>query len=184
MDNIILNEVVLKSGEKLILRQPIEDDAEAIIKYLNQVGGESDNLLFGKDEFHLTIEQEREFIRRLRENPNSLMIVGIINDSVVSIAQIGCQQRSRIAHNSDLAISVKKDYWGKGIGTAVMQELIRFAKEHSVIKNVNLGVKASNHTAIKLYEKLGFEKVGVHKDYFNINGVYDDLILMDLYLNK
>jgi hypothetical protein len=28
----------------------------------------------------------------------------------------------------------------------------------------------------------GFEKVGVHKDYFNINDNFNDEILMDLYL--
>jgi RimJ/RimL family protein N-acetyltransferase len=43
-------------------------------------------------------------------------------------------------------------------------------------------VKASNFKAIKLYEKLGFEQIGTHKNYFNINGEYDDEILMDLYL--
>lgn len=63
-----------------------------------------------------------------------------------------------------------------------MNELIRFAKEHDTIKNISLGVKASNHNGIKLYEKLGFVKVGVHKNFFNINGVFDDEILMDLYL--
>lgn len=184
MGDGFLKEIILKNGEKLILRRPKEDDAEAIINYLNQVGGESDNLLFGKDEFHYNVEQEKEFIRKLNNDPNTLMIVGIIDDNIVSFAQIGAHQRKRTAHNSDLAISVKKQYWNKGIGSAAMQELINFAKNNSIIKNINLGVKASNDTAIRLYKKFGFSEVGVHKDYFNINGVYDDLILMDLYLQK
>lgn len=49
---------------------------------------------------------------------------------------------------------------------------------------IHLGVKASNSAAIKLYEKFGFVKIGVRKDYFNVNGTFDDLILMDLYLSK
>lgn len=65
-----------------------------------------------------------------------------------------------------------------------MEELIHFANNHNIIKNIGLGVKASNENAIRLYEKLGFVKVGYHKDYFKINGIYDDLILMDLYLDK
>jgi len=184
MENNILREVILKSGETLILRQPTEDDAEAMIKYLNQVGGESDNLLFGKDEFYLTVEHEKEFISKLRQNPNSLMILGILNFSIVSIAQISCLSKKRISHNCEIAISVMKQHWNKGIGSAVMEELIRFANNHENIKNVHLGVKAGNYKAIALYEKFGFVKVGVRKDYFNVNGIYDDLILMDLYLNK
>ncbi|CRZ34784.1 RimJ/RimL family protein N-acetyltransferase [Herbinix hemicellulosilytica] len=180
----LLREVTLKTGEKLILRTPVENDAEALIEYCNQVGGESDNLLYGKNEFHMTVEQEREFIKKQYNNPNSLMVVGFINNSVASIAQISCLPRKRIAHNCEIAISVKKEHWNKGVGSAVMEELIRFAKNHETIRNVHLGVKAGNSKAISLYEKFGFVKVGVHKDYINVNGVYDDLILMELNLNK
>lgn len=69
-----------------------------------------------------------------------------------------------------------------GIGTTVMKVLIDFAKNHETIKTISLGVKASNKKAQHLYEKLGFEKVGVHRNFFNIDGNYDDEILMDLYI--
>ena len=56
IDNII-DKVELKNGAELILREATVDDANDIIEYLNIVGGESNNLLFGEDEFKLTIEQ-------------------------------------------------------------------------------------------------------------------------------
>ena len=180
----ILKEITLKNGELLILREPLESDAKEMIDYLNTVGGERDNLLFGKGEFRLTLEQEMEYIKKVGNDPNMRMILGFINNSIVSIAEIRSLSRKRIAHNSEIAISVKKDYWGNGIGSAVMEELIRFAKEHKEIKNISLGVKASNRNAIRLYEKFGFVKVGVHKDYFYINENYDDEWIMDFYLDK
>ncbi|MBU5676325.1 GNAT family N-acetyltransferase [Alkaliphilus sp. MSJ-5] len=182
LSSYILNEKQLKNGNQLILRKPMIEDAEKIIEYLNIVGGESDNLLFGKDEFHLTIEQEKEYIINLNNNPNVLMVLGIVEDNIVSIAQISSSNRKRIAHNSEIAISVRKDYWGNGIGSAMMQELIRFAKEYGTIRNISLGVRASNKNAIILYEKFGFQKIGLHKNYFNVNGSFDDEILMDLYI--
>lgn len=178
----ILKEVQLKNGQHLILRKPVPEDAGKMIEYLNTVGGESDNLLFGKDEFRLTVEQEMEYIKSISDAANTLMLLGIIDNNIVSVAQISSSNRKRIAHNSEISISVKKDYWRNGVGTAVMEELISFAKENSTIKNIGLGVKASNLNAIKLYEKFGFVKVGVHKNFFNIIGVFDDEILMDLYL--
>ncbi|WP_294186420.1 GNAT family N-acetyltransferase [uncultured Clostridium sp.] len=177
-----LKEINLKNGQSLILRRPNANDAEKIIEYLNIVGGESDNLLFGKNEFHLSVEQEREYIKNLNNSKDAFMVMGIINNKVVSIAQIRKLGRKRIEHNSEIAISVKKEYWGLGIGSAVMSELIEFARNND-IRNIELGVKASNSKAIKLYEKFGFEKVGCHKNYFNVNGVFDDEILMDLSLN-
>jgi RimJ/RimL family protein N-acetyltransferase len=167
-----------------VLRRPAEDDAKAMIDYLNQVGGESDNLLFGKNEFNLTVEQEMQFINKINNDENTLMLISLINNSIVSIAQISCYQRKRISHNCEIAISVMKQYWQVGIGSAVMDELIQFAKNHKNIRNIGLGVKASNERAIRLYEKFDFVKVGYHKDYFKINDEYDDLILMDLYLDK
>ena len=68
------------------------------------------------------------------------------------------------------------------LGSVVMEELIKFAKENETIKNISLGVKASNKNAILMYEKFGFEKVGIHRNNFNINGIFDDEILMDLYI--
>ena len=145
-------------------------------------GGESDNLLFGKDQFKFTVEQEMEYIINSSNDANTLMILGIINDNIVSCANISRPAQKRIAHNTEIAISVKKDFWRNGIGNAVMKELIRVAKEHDTIKTISLGVNANNKNAITMYEKYGFKKVGIHKDYFNLNGNYNDEILMDLYL--
>lgn len=178
----LLKEIQLKNNQQLILRKPEIEDAKSVVEYLNVVGGESENLLFGKDEFRLTIEQEMEHIKSISNSTGTLMILGIINNNIVSIAQISSPNRKRIAHNGEVSISVKKDYWKMGIGSAVMEELIRFAKENNIIKNISLGVKASNTNGIKLYEKFGFKKVGIHKDFFNINGNFDDEILMDLYI--
>ncbi|MDD7793167.1 GNAT family N-acetyltransferase [Clostridium sp. 'White wine YQ'] len=182
MSKDILNKIRLKNGEELVLREPNVEDAEAMIKYLNTVGGESDNLLFGKDEFRLTVEQEREYLKNVSNDVNTLMVLGIIDDTIISVSHLSASNRKRIAHNSEMSISVKKEYWGMGIGSAVMTELINFAKTHENIKTISLGVKASNKTAIKLYEKFGFERVGMHKNFFNINGEFDDEYLMDLYL--
>lgn len=88
MDKNFIKEITLNSGERLILRTPIEEDAKNMIEYLNIVGGESDNLLFGKDEFRLSVEQEAEYIKKVHQDPNMLMALGIINNTVVSIAEI------------------------------------------------------------------------------------------------
>ncbi|MFR1709313.1 MAG: GNAT family N-acetyltransferase [Clostridium sp.] len=183
MKDGILKIIKLKSGKELLLRRPKEEDAEAMIEYLNIVGGESNNLLFGKNEFRLTVEQEKEYIKSINDNENALMLLGIIDNKIISVSQVSASNRKRIAHNSELAISVKKEYWGMGIGTAVMESLIDFARSSNTIKTISLGVKGSNKKAQHLYEKLGFEKVGVHKNFFNIDGNYDDEILMDLYLD-
>ncbi|GAA0088407.1 GNAT family N-acetyltransferase [Clostridium perfringens] len=181
-NNNIIKSINLKDSKNLILRKPLEYDAENIIKYLNTVGSESNNLLFGKGEFPLTVEQEKAYISRINQSSNSFMVLGTINNEIVSVAQLSSPNMKRISHNSAIAISVKKDYWNIGIGSAVMEELIKFAKDKGSIKTISLGVREYNNIAIKLYEKYGFKKIGTHKNYFNIEETYYDKILMDLYI--
>lgn len=181
IDNIF-DKVELKNGAQLILRKATVDDADDIIEYLNAVGGESNNLLFGEGEFKLTIEQERAYIENINKDKNSLMLLGVIDNRIVSVSQITSENRQRICHNSELAISVKKEYWGNRVGSFVIEQLIEFAKDNESIKNISLGVKDDNYNAIKLYKSHGFVEVGVHKNFFNINGDYYDEILMDLYI--
>lgn len=177
-----MKEVKLKNGEVLFIRKPTIEDAENMIKYLNNIGGESDNLLFSKDDFHLSIEQEKEYIKNLTNNTNSIMLLGLINNEIISVSGLVTSSRKRIAHNSEFSISVKKAYWGLGVGNAIMDATINFAQSTKMIKNISLGVKSDNVNAIKLYEKHGFVKIGVHKNFFNIDGIYYDEILMDLNL--
>lgn len=178
----ILKKVLLKNRQVLIVRPPKIDDAEAIIKYLNMVGGESDNLLFGKDDLSITIEQEKLLINNINNDPNCFMILGIIGNTIVSISQISSPFRKRICHNSEIAISVRRDFWNMGIGSIMLRVLIDYAKTKGTIRNITLKVKASNTRAMYLYKKLGFKVVGIHKNYFNINEIYDDAILMEQYI--
>ncbi len=90
--------------------------------------------------------------------------------------------RARIAHRGRLAISVRKKYWNLGIGTRMMEELIKFAKGIAKLEVIELEVRANNHSAIRLYEKFGFERIGVFKKFFKIDGEYFDALLMNLYL--
>lgn len=177
-------EILLKSGEVLTLRRPAEEDAVSMISYLNQVGGESDNLLFGENEFPLTPKEEAAYLKSLETQPGTLMLMGLIGSDIVSVAQISSSPRKRIAHNAEVALSVKKSHWQKGIGRQMMMELLTFAKHTGTIRTVSLGVKSDNEHAIRLYEQLGFEQVGIHKDFFFIRGEFFDEILMDLKIQK
>jgi RimJ/RimL family protein N-acetyltransferase len=180
--NDILKETVLKNGKPLTLRRSSPSDARQILDFLNKVGGESDNLMFGKNGFmHMSVEHEVEYLEKLNASPNTLSLAGFADGRLISLSQVQGEPPLRAAHNFELSIVVAKDFWGLGAGSAAMAEMIRFVKEHGG-RVIHLGVRAGNEAAISLYEKFGFEKAGVHRDFFNIGGTYYDEILMDLFL--
>lgn len=63
-------------------------------------------------------------------------------------------------------IAVAKDYRGQGISKLLMKQLDVEAKRLSLV-NVTLEVRASNQVAISLYEKFGFVKISVRKQYYS-----------------
>lgn len=178
----ILPQYTLKNGAILTIRPAAPEDAEKILIYMNQVGGESDYLTFGKDECKLTVEQERKFIESIQKLPTSVMLLGLIDETIISIASINTPSKPRLAHNADLAISVCKDYWDFGVGTFVIQELINFAKSTKTISVVSLSVMSENQRAIHLYEKFGFSQYGLFEKWMKVNDHYMDAVLMNLYI--
>ena len=180
--NTSLKEVRLKNGTNLSIRKAAPSDAERIIAYMNVVGGESDNLSFGAGELNTTVQQETDLIENLHKDGRSIMLLGIIGDEIACVSALKCFERKRVRHNAEFSITVRKKYWGIGVANAVMPELFGYAKARGDIKNINLGVRVGNDKAISIYEKYGFVKIGVQKDFFYFGDTYCDVLLMDLYL--
>ena len=177
-----INTMKTEKNKILHINKAKGEDALQIIEYLNIVGGESDNLLFGANGFSMTVEAEEGFIEKLADAKASALFTGKIGDEIVCVGSVMAEERERIAHQAELAISVKKKYWGQGIGTRLMDTMIAFSRENGQTEILHLGVRAENENAVKLYKKKGFIEVGRHKNFFKIDGKYHDEILMDLYL--
>lgn len=62
-------------------------------------------------------------------------------------------------------IAVKSDFRRCGIAKGLLVFLIAEAKKEEV-KHITLEVRQSNAIAIKMYESLGFEAVGIRKNFY------------------
>ncbi|UJF36239.1 ribosomal protein S18-alanine N-acetyltransferase [Paenibacillus hexagrammi] len=72
-------------------------------------------------------------------------------------------------------IAVRSMYRGKKLGERLLRELMRTAAFLGALR-MTLEVRASNHIAQNLYEKLGFRSVGVRRGYYTDNR--EDAIIM------
>ena len=70
-------------------------------------------------------------------------------------------------------IVTRKDKRNLGIGSKLLEVLIEKARNNTSL--ITLEVNVQNKTAIHLYEKYGFEKVGKRKKYYN--NTYDAIIM-------
>ena len=155
-------------------------DAAALIEYLNQVGGQTENLTFGAEGLGFTVEEETEYLAGLTNSKDSIMLVAKENGKIVGNASLIRLPR-RMNHRGDFSVTVLQSHWNQGIGGLLTQKIIKFAKE-SGLHIIDLQVRSDNLSAIHLYEKYGFEKIGTHKNFFKIGGEYFSADYMNLYL--
>jgi RimJ/RimL family protein N-acetyltransferase len=156
----------------LLIREATTEDAGALLNYLAVIGGESDFLSFGPDEFEITAEQEEDILHRYRIADNRLYIIGLVNGEVVSVLTFDGGHRPRTRHTGEFGVSVRKPYWGLGIGSAMIDALIAWARNTQTIRKVNLRVRTDNHRAVRLYLGKGFVVEGTISREMFLNGQY------------
>lgn len=112
-------------------------------------------------------------------HPNRLFILAEHQSSIVGELSFHGNTLERIAHHGHLGISVHADWRSRGIGTALLQVLLLWARTHPVIEKVCLGVFAENAAAIALYRRMGFWEEGRRDGEFKLGpGRYMDDIQM------
>ena len=62
-------------------------------------------------------------------------------------------------HRAEFGISILKEYWGFGIGRALINACVQCAKEAGYVQ-LELDVVADNTRAIALYQSVGFQEYG------------------------
>lgn len=160
-----------------IIREAVPDDAEKMILYLNQVGGESDNLLHGENEFIVPIEGVKRKLAMSKDSENSIVLIALENDRIIARAELDGYYPARIRHRAKFSISVKKEYWNQGIGTEMLKRIVEQAKSMK-IEIIELEVISDNARGIHLYRKMGFVDIGIYKKYFYVNGMFKDAVVM------
>ena len=172
----------LRNGQTLTIRTAIKEDALNLIYYISKIGGESNFLTFGENEFDITVEKEEAIIESHMGVDNKLFIIAEIENKIVGSLNYSGGSRPRTKHTGEFGVSVGKEYWGLGIGKELIKYMIDWAIESNVVKKINLRVREDNKIAIDLYTKLGFKKEGIITRDFYIDGEYYNSISMGLEL--
>ena len=79
-----------------------------------------------------------------------------------------------------LNISVRGDLHGRGFGRKLLAEVVRLSN-HDLMASILLEVRPSNQRALAVYQRYGFVRIGVRKNYYpDANGHREDAIVMRL----
>lgn len=174
-----MNVYVTKDGREFTLRKPTVDDATEIIRYSKLSFESSDQLLTTPEEYTISVEDEQKWINSHNDNPNALLLIAEIADHIVGFLFFAAHSKIKAAHTGEFGINVHPDYQGIGIGQALIEYLLQWARQHEKIEKVYLQIFATNTPAINLYKTLGFKEEGRHiRAIRQPNGEYVDIVQM------
>tara|TARA_B110000008_G_C16834278_1_gene509888 strand:- start:454 stop:903 length:450 start_codon:yes stop_codon:yes gene_type:complete len=80
-----------------------------------------------------------------------------------------------------LNITVRLELKKKGFGQLMLKNLVEECRKKNIF-NIFLEVRSSNSSAIRLYEKNGFNEIGIRRNYYKIPDGREDAIMMGLVL--
>ena len=175
--------IITPKGLAVHIRNGVASDGSAVLENFNLIHAETDYLLSYPDENHLDAEQESRYLEKKETSPNEIELIAFVDGKVAGTAgidAIGVQYK--VAHRAEFGISILKEYWGLGIGRALMEACIQCARNAGYAQ-LELDVVAENTRAISMYQTAGFLEYGRNpKGFHSRNAGYQELISMRLEL--
>lgn len=131
----------------MILREMLVEDLEQVMEIEN-------------DLFHVPWTKEGFFTFLTREDAMFL----VVEEKGKLLGYCGLLM---VLDEGDVTnVAVRRDRQKEGIGHFLMESLIRLAKERG-ITTIHLEVRVGNHSAIRLYERMGFARDGLRRGYYS-----------------
>jgi L-phenylalanine/L-methionine N-acetyltransferase len=116
--------------------------------------------------------------KRLEENPPHRTHLGAeIGGKLIGTAAL-IRLELRRAHVGTIGMGVHDAYQGRGAGAALMAALLQMADRWLGLTRIELTVYADNARAIGLYERFGFVREGLHRNFALRDGAMIDAIAM------
>ncbi|MFT5872479.1 MAG: RimJ/RimL family protein N-acetyltransferase [Clostridium sp.] len=167
-----------------ILRCPTKYDAIELTKLRVEIDGETENLDRESGEGLLTSEDFEKLIYEDSRAEKTIFLLAEVEGKIVGFNRLEGSNLSRFKHKAEFGICILKKYWGQGIGTVLIKNILMWADTVG-IKKISLTVVHTNTRAIQLYKRYGFLEEGLLiKDRIHKDGNYYNTVLMGRLLDQ
>lgn len=115
-------------------------------------------------------------------SPDHIMFGAFDGERLIGLTGLIRMARERASHRGEIVqVYVDPTYRGQSVGEKLLRHVLAYGFRLEGIEQIQLSVIASNQTAIRLYEKLGFRTFAVQPRYFKVGEIYLDQQFMQLF---
>jgi ribosomal protein S18 acetylase RimI-like enzyme len=98
-------------------------------------------------------------------------------ESIVGWVHLDMPEAEKLSHTAQLTVGIHPDWRGHGIGSALLQRGMDWAREHGFEKLYN-SVPSTNQPALGFLEQHGWVTEAVRHDHYEVDGEYADEVMM------
>jgi RimJ/RimL family protein N-acetyltransferase len=161
----------------VVVRHAEPGDASALVRLGRDVGSEPGGWLIAGG--WRGAGSERRYLRAVRRSRDAAVFVAEAPEGIVGRLSVARDSHPASRHVADLGLMVAASHRRQGIGTALLDAAVGWARE-SGVRKLELHVFPHNAAAIALYEKYGFRREGYRAAHYRREDGYVDAILMAL----
>jgi ribosomal protein S18 acetylase RimI-like enzyme len=166
-------------GQQATVREALEEDFSKIWDIYRKVL--SEGLYTPTIRGETALDKYGDLWRRDDEGRRFTTLLCEVGGRIVGYATIEESIWDISRHVGELGIAVLPESRGIGVGSALLDSLLKVASERGFEK-LTLSVYHTNKPAINLYKRFGFKKVGRKKRQFNLRGQYIDEVIMEKFI--
>jgi len=148
-------------GTPVLIRYPRRDDLHAVLEFINKLSAEKTFILLQGEQ--ISLEDETRYLdTALKQiaDGERVQLSAFSGDNLIGNADIS-MIRGPKRHIGDLGLVIADGYRGVGVGTLLMEQLIKEATARiERMQMIILEVFGNNPIAMNLYRKLGFVEYG------------------------
>lgn len=155
-----------------MFRAATSDDADAIARIYNE--GIEDRLAT----FETRLRSTDEIAERIRSTDHPL-VVAVDDGRVLAWAGTGMyRDRQCYAGVAEFSFYVAREARRRGIGTAILRELVRVAEERGFWKLVSR-IFPENAASLRACAAAGFRVVGTYRSHAQLDGEWRDVVIVE-----
>jgi RimJ/RimL family protein N-acetyltransferase len=160
----------------VVIRRATPADAAALVTLARAVGSEPGRWLLTASDWRGAAD-ERRYLRSIRRSARAAVFVAETPEGIVGRLSLARDPHPASPHVADLGLMVAQSHRRRGIGTALLEQAVDWARAVGVSK-LELHVFPHNEPALALYEQFGFQREGLRRGHFVRAGELLDAILM------
>jgi ribosomal protein S18 acetylase RimI-like enzyme len=155
-------------GETVTIRPARQNDLKGLISVMREVAEEDAYLTA---ETFVDLMDDEEVIFRNNNRELRIFFVATVDDDVVGWAHLHSPNFAKLRHTAELTMGVRKEYRGRGIGSRLLDQGLKWAESNGYEK-VYQSLPATNQDAVRFLERHGWETEAIRRAHFKVDDEY------------